>query len=267
MVGAALVPLGFTEMEAALYGALLKGGPTSGYRLAAEIGKAPPNVYQALETLARKGAVIVDHGKTRLFRAIPVAELIAELETRFNDRRNAALAALTPLEEPSRDHRLYALRSVSQVYAKARAMIGGARETLLFDLFPMPLALLTPDLEAAAARGVKVSGVSYGMAGPRGALTAAHAPGVWERWPGQQVSVVADACQSLIALIAHDEAALVHGLWTDSPYLACLQHSGLAAEIHVVSQKRPPGEPIASIGLLSANPPGLRELTGKGKAG
>lgn len=263
MTSAALVPLGFTETEAAVYGALLKGGPTTGYKLAGEVGKAPPNVYQALESLARKDAVIVEQGDTRMFRAIPAAELIAGLEARFSDRRDAALAALKPLEEPSRDHRLYGLKSVSQAYAKARAMIDSARETLLFDLFPAPLAMLAPSLEAAAARGVTVAGVTYGVPGPSGVVAATHPPGSWERWPGQQLTVVADASQYLIGLISNDGASLSQAVWTDSLYLACLQHSGLAAEIHVVSQRRPLGDPIDSIGLLSANPPGLRELTEK----
>lgn len=263
MTSAALVPLGFTETEAAVYGALLRGGPTTGYRLAGEVGKAPPNVYQALESLARKDAVIVEEAATRIFRAIPVAELLSGLETRFKDRKAAALAALEPLEEPSRDHRLYALKSVAQVYAKARAMIAAARETLLFDLFPAPLAALGSALEAAAARGVKVAGVTYGVPGPAGAHAAVHRPGSWQRWPGQQVTIVADARQSLIALIDHAGNSVSEAVWTDSLYLACLQHSGLAAEIHVVSQKPPLTGPIAAIGLLSANPPGLRELTGE----
>lgn len=266
MTTTALMPLGFTETEAALYGALLKGGPTTGYRLAGEVGKAPPNVYQALESLARKDAVIVDDAETRIFRAIPVDELMSALQSRFDGRKAAAEAALKPLEEPSRDHRLYTLKSVAQVYAKARAMIEGARETLLFDLFPGPLAELGDLLATAAAAGVKVAGVTYGVAGPPGTVAATHKPGSWERWPGQQVTIVADARQSLIALIADDGLSVAEAVWTDSLYLACLQHSGLAAEIHVVSRKPPLTAPIAEIGLLSANPPGLRELTrGRGE--
>lgn len=259
-----LTDLGFTETEAAVYGALLKSGPNTGYKLAGEVGKAAPNVYQALDSLSRKSAVVMgEGGDTRIFRAVPVGELLSGLERRFQRRKAEALKVLKPLEEPSRDHRLYALNSVAQVYAKAEAMIAGARETLLFDLFPEPLAALLAPLEAAAARGVTVSGVTYGKAPPTSFRCCAHDHGLWERWPGQQVTVVADGAQSLVALIGCEGDGIEQAVWTDSPFLACLQHTGLAAEIHVAGLPRPLGEPIASLGLLSSRPPGLRELLGE----
>lgn len=57
-----LMGFGFTEMESKLYCELLRSGPASGYRLAQRISKAAANVYQALKTLAQKGAITASEG-------------------------------------------------------------------------------------------------------------------------------------------------------------------------------------------------------------
>src|SRR4051794_36879141 len=52
-----LLGFGYTELESRLYCDLLRHGPAGGYRLAQRIGKAAANVYQALKSMERKGAI------------------------------------------------------------------------------------------------------------------------------------------------------------------------------------------------------------------
>jgi hypothetical protein len=55
-------------------------------------------------------------------------------------------------------------------------------------------------------------------------------------------------------------------VWSDSPYLACLKHSGLAAEIRM-SAPAAEREDLDRISLLRSFPPGLRSLMGPKDAG
>jgi hypothetical protein len=261
---AALLDLGFTETEAVLYGELLISGPATGYRLAGAVGKAAPNVYQALESLFSKGAVMATEGRTRVFRATPVDEFLAALDTDFRGRRTAARAALSQLAEPRPDDRLYQLKTVDQVFERARAMIDGSKQIVLHDLFPAPYSELADELHEAVDRGVSVAGIDYAgdasSADPQGASSGIP----WDRWPGQQISIVIDAQESLYALLSRDGKSVLRGHWTNSAYISCLNHSGLACLIHVA--RALPGalpEPIASIGLLAAYPPGLKALLGE----
>jgi len=52
---------------------------------------------------------------------------------------------------------------------------------------------------------------------------------------------------------------LLHGIWSDSAYLSCLQHSGLSAEIRL-SSLRATGDALDPIALLAAQPPGLQRV-------
>lgn len=260
---AALAGLGFTDTEARIYCELVRAGPATGYRLAKAIGKAPANTYQALEALSLKGAVLTEDADAKTWRAAPPAELVSALNAAHARRSAQALDALSRLPATPSDPRLYALRTPEQVYARARAMIAAARQILLFDLSPAPWEALRDDLERAQAAGVTVAGLLYRPAAtPVTTVVSRAADVVLDRWPGQQVTIVADAAEHLNALIAHDGQRLIQGVSSDSPFLACLQHSGLSAELRL-GRIAPTEDPLAEVSLLAQRPAGFLTLIGE----
>ncbi len=257
-----LVVLGFTETEAAVYCELLRSGPATGYRLAQSVGKAPANTYQALAALSQKGAVLVDESDAKAYRAIAPGELLSALQRGFEVRRAEAQTALEALHAPAADDRIYHLKTPAQVYERARAMIARAREIVLYDLFPGPFAKLEPSLGRAAAEGVTVGGLVYAPAPgvAFAAVRAASSAFAAGRWPGLQLSLVVDAAEHLVALISPDGTRVLNGVWSDSAYLACLKHSGLASEIRLSASEG--AARLPELSLLNAYPPGLRALAG-----
>jgi len=257
----ALAALGFTDTEAAVYCELLRASPSTGYRLAQAIGKAAANTYQALAMLSQKGAVLVDEGDARAYRAVPPGELLAALGRGFEARRAEAQTALEALYAPPVDDHIYQLKTPGQVYERARAMIAGASQILLFDLFPGPFDVLAP-LLTEAAKTVTLAGLIYDERTLPGvnALLSPTARFARERWPGQQLSLVVDGREHLDVLLSADGASVRHGVWSDSVYLACMKHSGLASEIRLGAGDE--AARFAGISLLRSYPPGLRELVG-----
>lgn len=255
-----LVRIGFTELEARLYCELVRRGPSTGYKLAQAIGKAAANVYQALGVLVLKGAAMSDEsGNAVVYAAVAPEIVIGALRRDFEQRSNAAVDALAELGNPVSEERQYSLENLDHVYETARSLIRSARQILIFDLFPLPLRELCGDLEEAVRRGVDVAGLVYEQPDnwPFTGVRAGATDVVTERWPGLQLSLVADASQYLLALLSRDGTSVERALWSDSPYLACLQHSGLSAEVRLWAG---PGDPLARIGLLKAMPPGLEQL-------
>ncbi|MGA0604555.1 TrmB family transcriptional regulator [Phenylobacterium sp. VNQ135] len=257
----ALLDLGFTETEALIYCELVRMGSGTGYRLAKAVGKASANTYAALESLSAKGAVLVDDVDGRAWRAVPARELMATLQSRFAQRSRAALDGLEALKPGAGEPRLYALKDADQVLGRARAMIEAATDVLLFDLFPLPFAELEPELRKAQARGVRVAGQIYdAVETPLASIRQPTAPAQLANWPGQQITLVCDGQEHLTALLSHDGAQRLHGVWTDSAYLACLQHSGLAAEI-VLGARATGFDLPFDPSLFGSRPPGLASLT------
>lgn len=258
-----MTALGFTETEAAAYCVLLEG-PATGYRLAQALGKSPPNVYHALGALREKGAVLVDDGDGRTYRAVAVAELLDSLDHRFEVRREAAREALTAIEAPAADDRLYHLKTIDQVMVRARSMVRGAREILLFELFPAMFEALREELVAAAARGVRVAGLTYAEAEAPGltAVRSTQPAAIMARWPGQQLSIVPDAREHLLALLSHDGRRVHHAFWSDGAYLSALQHSAIACEMRLSVLSPCDDDALAELSLLKACPIGLRAILG-----
>lgn len=261
-----LAALGFTELETRVYVALLRQSPQTGYALARALGKAAANVYQTLSALARKGAVLLEEaGGSRSATAVPPRELLDRLERRFRDSRNAAEQALARVHVQAPGDRLYQVQDPEQFYARAEAVVERAQEVLYFDLFPEPLRRLEPVLRRAHARGLRLAGLVYAPVDlPFRTVMALRPQLALERWPGWQATLCADASEFLVGLLARDGRRLLHGLWSDSTYLACLQHNGLGAEIALGARRTDtaPGDRSDDISLLCSMPPGLRRLMG-----
>src|SRR5262244_1295461 len=83
----ALTRLGFTALEAEVYTWLLGEPGATGYRIAQGIGKPVANTYKALESLQKKGAILVEEDESRLCRAVPPEELLTQLERGFASSR------------------------------------------------------------------------------------------------------------------------------------------------------------------------------------
>lgn len=264
----ALAALGFSDTEAAVYCELLRQ-PATGYRLAQSVGKSPANVYIALGSLHQKAAVLVDDSDGRVYRAVAPAELLAGLERQFEARRGEALKVLSAIGKEADDDRIYHLKTLDQTLARARAMIAGAREILLFDCFPVPFGALRDDLRTAAARGVVVAGIVYDDTREPAfdIVRSPPRPGIIDRWPGDQLSIVADASEYLLALLARGRREVRHAVWSNGAYLSTLQHNALASEIRLYGIAPEDRDALAGLALLRAFPPGLRKLVEDDAAG
>ncbi len=259
---------GFNEIEAAIYCYLLQHAPVTGYRVSQGLGKAPANVYSALDGLSQKGAVVIDEGESRLCRATPPTELFNLLASRFNAERQAAEDALSDIYAPEVDHRIYQIKTVEHVFAHARSLIETAQSIILLDLFPEPFNKLKGDLLAAAERGVKLGLRAYDdeTAIP-GAVVSRHkqAKRHLETWPGQQLSVVADARRHICAIIDKSGQQVIQAVASDSLFLSCMHHNNIAADITAAhysnaSSSDPQIARISGLSLLNARPPGYEDF-------
>jgi hypothetical protein len=246
-----LSALGFTDLEALLYCELLRQSPASGYRLAKAVGKAPANTYHA------------DEGTPRAFLPVPPAELLAVLQNRFEQRRAEAASQLARIAKPTEADRIYQIRDAGQLYERAQTMLAEAGDIILFDLFPEPFSRMRPALDAAVRRGVTVAGLVYEPLPEPAAFTtlmAAGAPQLTARWPGAQMTLITDGQEHLVALLSGGGGTVLHGAWSDSAYLSCLHHNGLASEIRLLGACPDEDDPLAGLGLLRSYPAGLRTL-------
>ena len=217
-----LQQLGFTGLEAEVYVYLLQHPPATGYRIAQGVGKTKANTYKALESLLSKGAVLVDDGESRVWRAVPSEELLAHLGRSYSRAADRAAAALNGLGNREFDARVYQLHSREQALERARRMLARAQWVALVDLDPTIVPELAPELEAAARRGVRVVVKLYAPATLAGVETIERVDGqrLTDALPSDPMGLSIDGTEFLSAQLSPNGGPPIQAIWTASPILA-----------------------------------------------
>jgi hypothetical protein len=225
--------LGITELEATVYAFLVRHSPATGYRVAQAIGKPIANTYKAIESLQRKGAIVVDRTGSRLCRAVPPDEVLERVERTFRQRHGEATRALRRLPLAGRDDGVYGLTSREQVFDRCRKMLDQAGAVVLLDLFPQPLLELSSAIEGCAARGVLVGVQVYRPAALEGVETVVSASGsiALAKWKGSWLNCVIDGAELLMAFLSDDGVTVYQAIWSRSPFLCWAYQSALAGEL------------------------------------
>jgi sugar-specific transcriptional regulator TrmB len=232
-----LIGLGFNNLEAQIYTFLLQNSPVTGYRIAKGIAKPASNIYKAIETLHKKGAIIIDDDTTRLCRAIPVDELIDSLQRQFDNLKNQAKSELNRLKTSQSDNRIYQLQSTDQVISRFRKMLSECQRVAILDLFPFAAEILRQDIIAAVERGVRVIMKLYRTCEIPGATIFLQPDGdaIIKKWPGQWANGIIDGEEYLLSFLTKDAKDVHQAVWSNNYYLSWIYYDGLANEFLVTA--------------------------------
>lgn len=227
----ALMDLGLNQLEAEVYALLLSESPATGYRIAQALSKPAAGIYKAIESLAKQGAVDLDDGETRLCRAVPVDELLAQLEGRFSERKRRAADALARIRPAEADDRVYQLQTPEQVFQRCREMLSRCERITVVGIYPGALEVLRSDIEQAARGGTQIVVHAYGEATLSGVevIRARTSRSSLARWPGEWINMAVDARELLQAFLSSDMQSVHQAVWSNSRYLAWLAHYGITA--------------------------------------
>jgi HTH-type transcriptional regulator, sugar sensing transcriptional regulator len=155
--------LGFTEYEGRIYIALLRqGAPSTAYELSKNTGVPRPNAYNALESLAQRGAVLaVSETPARYAPAQPEA-LLGSIARQTSAICEDVSARLSKLAAPADDQLVWTLTGDRAIHEKIDGLIENAREMLMIKAPDDILARHVESLRAAGERGLEMLIVVFG---------------------------------------------------------------------------------------------------------
>ncbi|MBV0893237.1 TrmB family transcriptional regulator [Paracoccus sp. Z118] len=155
--------LGFTDYEARIYIELLRQGePETAYELSKRTGVPRPNAYNALESLAQKGAVLAVSETPVRYAAAPAKDLLGSIARQTSaicDDVSARLSKLTVTED---DQLVWSLTGERTVHEKIDRLIENAHEILMIKAPDDILARHIESLTAAGKRGLEMLIVVFG---------------------------------------------------------------------------------------------------------
>jgi HTH-type transcriptional regulator, sugar sensing transcriptional regulator len=229
----ALEGLGLTKTEIRSYAALLEGGTLT----ASEVSRAArvpySKVYQALESLHKKGWVDRQRSRPTLYTAKPPESALEELrsqhESETREREKVALAELVSIYERKGEQErpdIWILRGTTEILSRVKNTVVNSRNELLIAL-PVGIAPYADQvaslLTAVKERGVKISILtSQGL--PEESLSALSASAeVRSRKMMFGGGVVADSKDVVLLLGgggSGEGANSALAIWADHPGLA-----------------------------------------------
>lgn len=229
----ALIRLGFSQYEAQAYCALLQRSPMNGHEVGKLSSVPPSKIYETLQRLDTKGAVLMHRSEPVRYAAVPYAEVLARLRERFEGDLALVDKGLSTLPATREPGLVWSLRDRSAIVTAFLTTIDSAQQTLFAAIWDEEMEALREAIEAASARGVDVHVAIYGTAslnGPRCYDLRECGESARNRLEGRRLSVaVADEQDAITAEFgpsANEEAVL-----TDNAVISLLAIEYVKADV------------------------------------
>ena len=155
--------LGFSDYEARIYVELLRHGEAgTAYELSKNTGVPRPNTYNALESLAQRGAVLaVSETPARYVAAAP-ADLLGSIARQISTICEDVSGRLSKMAAPIDDQLVWTLVGEATIHDKIDGLIENARDVLMIKAPDEILERHVRTLTAAGERGLEMLIVVFG---------------------------------------------------------------------------------------------------------
>ncbi|MHB1452409.1 MAG: TrmB family transcriptional regulator [Saccharofermentanales bacterium] len=157
-----LQDVGFSINEAKVYVALISKNPISGYEVAKRSNITRTMVYDILNRLVQKGAVLTIENEPKLYTPLPYKELFKKFRDDYNNRIEAVETALDTLEcEENTSNYIKNISDYESMVQEVRTLIQSARREIYISIWEEEAILFKDDFEKAIERGVAITAFSF----------------------------------------------------------------------------------------------------------
>jgi sugar-specific transcriptional regulator TrmB len=233
---AKLKQLGFNQLEAEVYVFLLTNPATTAYKVGKSLNKPTANVYKSIDSLAAKGAVLIENNKSKICKAVRPGEFLNHYRNSFLTKTDELAYLLHDLKEDPYDENTYTIKSVPLIIERFNQMMQRAKVIAVIDAFPDVLELVVPAILEAINRKIEVYIQIYKPIDIPGAdlAMAKIASKSLSHWDSQQLNLIIDGEEYLVALMDSSIKKVLQATWSNNYYMACILHAGRMHEQTII---------------------------------
>jgi len=223
-----LKQLGLNQLEAEVYLHLLTNKQMTAYKVGKSINKPTANVYKAIDSLSKKGAVLIESNKSKYCKAVAPNEFLNHYTKDLLKKTKEAEQLLNNLEINHYDEKTYSIESVPLVFERFRQMMQKVKKVAVIDVFPNALENVIDSIKDTIERGVAVYIQVYKPIQIEGADVAftGIAKEALSHWKSEQLNVIIDGEEYLMALMDKELTKTIQANWSTNYYMACSLHAG-----------------------------------------
>jgi sugar-specific transcriptional regulator TrmB len=227
-----LTEIGLNKLEAEVYLYLLTHKPATAYRIGKDINKPTANVYKAIDSLKTKGAVLVELNNNKLCSAVLPNEFLNHYEKNIFAKTHQLKSELKNLTPQTEDMLTYSIDSVPLIFERFENMMNKCKSIAVIDAFPEILKKIKPIIEKHATRNIDIHIESYEYIHIANVdiTEAVIGKQALKHWQSQQLNLVIDGKEYLLALLNNKLTKVVQATWSNNNYVACILHAGILKE-------------------------------------
>lgn len=239
----------FSKTEALVYMDLLANGHLTGYQIAKNIGLSRSSVYNALNTLYRRGVVFLLPGENNLFRALEPNVLVPRLKREYEEAAKALEEGLSHLEMPKQDGRFLNLEGKENILTKARELIRDANQDIFINTDFDP-RLLAEVLISAGKRQVRCILFTFNeiQGQMEGVELYTHGHNLQGDYPSTRLMLTVDMSKTLIASMEQENRYI--GTFTENRLLSRIVSEHIHHDIYLLKLKERHKEQVVDQDIL-----------------
>lgn len=230
-----LETLGFTTYEAKAYYALLQKYPANGYEIS-KLSQVPPSkIYETLQKLKKRGAVIDSQTEPILYLPIEPKTLFTQVKAETEKLIDTVIDDLAEVKPVDKFELTWNLQGDQTINARIAEAINRAQREVYLSIWPEQAALLNDKLASARQRGVYILAATFGACEVNAHETVnleACAVNVSLRAGARLSTVVCDDEEVVIGEFA-DNADTSKGIWTKTPSVTLVAKEYIKHDIMV----------------------------------
>jgi sugar-specific transcriptional regulator TrmB len=223
----------FSPYETRAYSALLQKSPMNGHEVSRSAGIPPSKIYETLQRLHQKGAVLIYRSEPTLYAPVPYQDLLARLRQRTEATFRVIEQELGQLGNESDESLTWSLTGAANIVDVMKRIIARSTRYIYAALWDQELADLAEALRQAHQRGVELQVAVYGtfhLDVPHFYDLSLCGHSAQERLDGRRLSVlIGDHRETAVAEFAgyRDD----QGIWTQNTVIALLATEYVKEEI------------------------------------
>lgn len=214
-----LESLGFTTYEAKAYYALLQKYPANGYEVS-KISQIPPSkIYETLQKLKTRGAVMDSQTDTTLYLPVEPSVFFSHIKAETVKTVDTVISDLASVRPFDTFDLTWNLNGAHNIHEKTNAIIDRAKTDVYLSIWPEQAGVIRQSVAQAMARGVRIIAATFGacpIPADRVVNLESCAANISLRASARLSTVVCDNQEMVIGeFIDNQEAA--KGVWTKTP--------------------------------------------------
>lgn len=149
--------VGFTDHEAKAYLTLLEFGSMTGYKLSIESGVSRSKIYNVLESLRDKGAVLISKQSEPInYAAVSIDEVIESFQSNLKRKLNQLSKEVSMVNQKQDLDQLWYIKGYDNIFSRCRSMIREAKESVLIQIWEEDLPELLEELKEFESKSTQI---------------------------------------------------------------------------------------------------------------